>query len=97
MAQELCYGWPLCIMAEHIFQTGSVTVNWYCTDIIEGCVHLFHVAMGPKFIFINDNAHPHRVSETLKSEEIDCMPWPAYSPDLNPIDHAWDALGKCVA
>jgi len=25
------------------------------------------------------------------------MDWPAKSPDLSPVEHAWDALGKAVA
>ncbi|GFY06706.1 transposable element Tcb2 transposase [Trichonephila clavipes] len=25
------------------------------------------------------------------------MDWPAYSSDLNPIEHVWDALGKRMA
>ncbi|GFU09884.1 transposable element Tcb2 transposase [Trichonephila clavipes] len=47
-----------------------------------------------------DNARPHRtlaVEELLESEDITRMDWPAYSPDLNPIEHVWDALGKRIA
>ncbi|GFV72004.1 transposable element Tc1 transposase [Trichonephila clavipes] len=25
------------------------------------------------------------------------MDWPAFSPDLNPIEHVWDTLGRCIA
>ncbi|GFW80084.1 transposable element Tcb2 transposase [Trichonephila clavipes] len=25
------------------------------------------------------------------------MDWPAYSPDLNPIDNVWDMLGRRIA
>lgn len=24
------------------------------------------------------------------------LPWPACSPDMNPIEHAWDALGRAI-
>ncbi|GFU70369.1 transposable element Tcb1 transposase [Trichonephila clavipes] len=45
--------------------------------------------MGAEFLFMDDNARPHRaniVDECLQSEDIIRMDWPAYSPDLNPID-----------
>ncbi|GFX53245.1 transposable element Tcb1 transposase [Trichonephila clavipes] len=29
-------------------------------------------------------------------EDITRMDWPAYSPDLNPIDHVWDMLGRRI-
>ncbi|GFW43079.1 transposable element Tcb1 transposase [Trichonephila clavipes] len=25
------------------------------------------------------------------------MDWPAYSPDLNPVEHVWDRLGRLIA
>ncbi|UYV64942.1 K02A2.6-like, partial [Cordylochernes scorpioides] len=31
-----------------------------------------------------------------KSENIGRMDWPARSPDLNPIEHVWDALGRGI-
>ncbi|GFU67770.1 transposable element Tcb1 transposase [Trichonephila clavipes] len=56
--------------------------------------------MGAEFLFMDDNAHPHRtniVDECLQSEEITRMVWPAYSPNLNPIEHEWDMLGQRIA
>ncbi|GFV41278.1 transposable element Tcb2 transposase [Trichonephila clavipes] len=49
---------------------------------------------------MDDNARPHRtlaVEELLESEDITRMDWPAYSPDLHPIEHVWDALGRRIA
>ncbi|GFW90068.1 transposable element Tcb1 transposase [Trichonephila clavipes] len=49
---------------------------------------------------MDDNARPHRaniVDECLQSESITRMDWPAYSPDLNPIEHVWDMLGVRIA
>ncbi|GFX79417.1 transposable element Tcb2 transposase [Trichonephila clavipes] len=49
---------------------------------------------------MDDNARPHRtlaVKELLESEDITRMDWPAYSSDLNPIEHVWDASGRRIA
>jgi transposase len=48
---------------------------------------------------MDDNARPHRsraVTAYLQSEAVTALPWEAMSPDLNPIEHAWDFLGRRV-
>ncbi|GFV34526.1 transposable element Tcb1 transposase [Trichonephila clavipes] len=55
--------------------------------------------MGAEFLFMDDNARPHRaniVDECLQSEDITRMDWPAYSPDLNPIEDVGDMLGRRI-
>ncbi|GFV56340.1 transposable element Tcb2 transposase [Trichonephila clavipes] len=69
----------------HIFDRGSVTGDRYCEEVLLPHVRLFRGAIGPDFIFMDDNARPHRtlaVEELLESEDITRMDWPAYSPDF---------------
>ena len=30
----------------------------------------------------------------LEAENVPVLPWPAYSSDMSPIDHVWDALDQ---
>ncbi|GBN58365.1 Transposable element Tc1 transposase [Araneus ventricosus] len=84
----------------HVFERGTVTGVRYRDVILEPYVRLFRGAVGLEFILMDDNARPHRallVDEFLESEDIRRMDWPARSPDLNPIEHVWDALGRTIA
>ncbi|GFU10554.1 transposable element Tcb2 transposase [Trichonephila clavipes] len=49
---------------------------------------------------MDDNCSPHRanlVEDFLFEEGIVRMEWLACSPDMIPIEHVWDALGRQVA
>ncbi|GFU10391.1 transposable element Tc3 transposase [Trichonephila clavipes] len=81
----------------HIFDAGSVNGTRYCNEILLPYVSLFRGAMGLQFLFMDDNAPCHRTVATeqlLECEDIECMDWPARSPDLNPFEHVWDFLGR---
>ncbi len=47
----------------------------------------------------HDNARPHveRIyTQFLEAENIPVLAWPAYSTDMSPIEHVWDALDQRI-
>ncbi|GFX49044.1 transposable element Tcb2 transposase [Trichonephila clavipes] len=72
----------------------TMTAQRYVHDILQPHVLPFMQRL-PGAIFQQDNAWPHtaRVSQDCLCT-VTTLPWPAPSPDLSPIEHIWDHLGR---
>ena len=84
----------------HVIDIGTLTTERYVNEILDVHVRPCAGAIGPDFILMDDNARAHRTRITnryLKQAAIVRLDWPARSPDLNPIEHAWDVLQKAIS
>lgn len=89
-----------CKLPMHILN-GTLTGLKYRDDILRDIVvpHFDAHNLASRPLYMDDNARPHRarvVREYLESEAVDVIPWPAMSPDLNPLEHVWDQIGRQI-
>ena len=68
-----------------------------CVNFLNNNLLPFMQNFGPGLTFQHDNARPHTSLVTanfLAQNRVNVLPWPALSPDMNPIKHIWDEFGQ---
>ena len=79
---------------------GNITARRYIDDVLDPVMVPFLNTNPDITVFQQDNARPHtaRITrEYMQQENVEVLPWSAYSPDLSPIEHLWDQLGRRLA
>ncbi|GFT95987.1 transposable element Tcb1 transposase [Trichonephila clavipes] len=78
---------------------GNLNSNRYVREVLQlEVVPFLHGISGT--ILHQDNARSH-VAKTVRdfcsAQHMQLLPWPAYSPDMSPIVHVWDFVGRRLA
>lgn len=73
---------------------GTMTAQRYVDDVLRP-VALPYLQGVPNALYQQDNARPHtaRISQRAL-QGVQMLSWPPFSPDLSPIEHIWDVIGR---
>ncbi|GFU49796.1 transposable element Tcb2 transposase [Trichonephila clavipes] len=86
---------PIC----YKLRVGNLNGNRYMHEVLHPEVVPFPQGI-PGVIFQKDNARPH-VAKTVRDfcsvQNMQLFPWSAYLPDMSPIEHVWDLVGRRLA
>jgi len=84
---------------ELVVLDGNLTGQRYRDEVLDAVTIPFMRRHQHLAYLQQDNARPHVariVQAYLQTQQVQTLPWPAFSPDLSPIEHAWDELERRV-
>ncbi|CAH1961371.1 unnamed protein product [Acanthoscelides obtectus] len=79
-----------------IFIRGNMNAQRYIHEVLEPHI-LPYLDTQADPTFQQDNARPHVARVTIdffQHNDVTLLPWPPRSPDLSPIEHVWDVMGR---
>ncbi|CAH1978124.1 unnamed protein product [Acanthoscelides obtectus] len=79
-----------------IFIRGNMNAQRYIHEVLEPHLLPYLDTLADP-TFQQDNARPHAARVTIdffQHNDVTLLPWPPRSPDLSPIEHVWDMMGR---
>ncbi|GFW49566.1 transposable element Tcb1 transposase [Trichonephila clavipes] len=75
---------------------GNINSNRYVHEVLQPeVVPFLQGILGA--IFQQENARPHiakTVRDFCSAQHLQLLPWHVYSPDMSPLEHEWDLVGR---